>query len=503
MSLALTTSPGSAPSALVGSTEPRIFVPPLRELTPDTSFGFAVVDFARDVLDEPLMPWQEWLVIHAGELLPSGRPRFKTVLVLVARQNGKTHLCKVLALWWLFVDKQKLVLGTSTTLEYAKESWNKAVETAQDNPYLARHIPPRGARRAASDISLTTVDRCRYKIAAATEKGGRSLTVNRLILDELRQHKTWAAWSASTKAQNAVWDAQRLAVSNAGDSESVVLNDLRGKAISAIETGDYPEEPIGLFEYSAPDDCDTDDPAGWVQANPSLGNPHGVTQSAIAEALSTDPPAVFRTEVLCQRVDALGDLAVPAADWAACLDPGMKVSPQVPNLALCVDISPDLQHATLIAAALGHDELVRVWSVASWEGPLASRQAAAEFGLWKKRLKPRKIGYFPAGPAAGVSVDLDKLGAEGIPAAGTTAACQALTAQVLGRQLVHNGDPLLTAHITGAKKWPVSDGWRFVRKGVGHVDAAYAAAGAVQLARTLPPPARAVVLVGRNRKADS
>jgi hypothetical protein len=68
-----------------------------------------------------------------------------------------------------------------------------------------------------------------------------------------------------------------------------------------------------------------------------------------------------------------------------------------------------------------------------------------------------------------------------------TGACQEFSAQVAAHQVVHSGDALLESHIAGAKKWNTGDGWRFVRRGVGHVDAAYAAAGAVYVLRQLPP----------------
>lgn len=84
---------------MLGSRTPRVWTPPLRELKPDvldddgniiepaTSLGFDVIEWARESLKVDLLPWQEWLLIHALELLPNGRLRFRTVLVLVARQN--------------------------------------------------------------------------------------------------------------------------------------------------------------------------------------------------------------------------------------------------------------------------------------------------------------------------------------------------------------------------------------------------------------------------------
>ena len=104
--------------SLVGSTEPRVYTPPLRELTPETSWGFDVVWFARKILREPLTPWQEWLAIHSLELLEDGTPRFKTIVLLVARQNGKTHFAKVLIKWALFRKRLKFVLGNASLYSF-------------------------------------------------------------------------------------------------------------------------------------------------------------------------------------------------------------------------------------------------------------------------------------------------------------------------------------------------------------------------------------------------
>jgi phage terminase large subunit-like protein len=83
---------------LQGSETPRIFTPPLRELTPETSLGFSLIQFAEEILLVHLFPWQRWLAIHALELRPDGRLRFRNVVLLVARQNGKSMFSQMLAL---------------------------------------------------------------------------------------------------------------------------------------------------------------------------------------------------------------------------------------------------------------------------------------------------------------------------------------------------------------------------------------------------------------------
>jgi hypothetical protein len=460
--------------AVVGRAEPRLFTPPLRELTEETSLGFLVIEFAHDVLGMTLMPWQQWLLIHALELKEDGSPRFRNVLVLVARQSGKTTLLTVLALFWLFVEQVPLILGTSTNLDTTRESWQAAVERAETNELLQGAIAPNGVRRANGEQELKTVYGSRYKIAAANRKGGRGLTVHRLIADELREHHNWDSWSAASNAMNAVPDAQAWCLSNAGDDSSVVLNHFRAASLAG-------ENPAwAIFEWSAPEGCELDDPDGRAQANPALG--HTITMDVL-DAAMVMTPAAYRTEILCQHVPAL-DAAVDMAAWAQTADVLGDLSGSRSRIALCVDVSPDLRHATLVAAAVQSSGKVRVETVGSWDSPAQLRLALP--GLLK-RVKPRVIGWFPSGPAAALAVELKDLkkGVE-IKTTDVGFACQSFAEQVASGRVLHPNDPLLNAHLGAASRLAVGDGWRFARGDGGQVDAAYAVAGAVYLARTLP-----------------
>ncbi len=112
-----------------GSTTPRVFTPPLRPLEPRTpeteqnTLGYSVIDFAEHILKITLLPWQCWLLVHMLELRPDNTLRFRTVVVLVARQNGKSTLSQVLALWMMYVYGLNLVLGTAQDLDTAEEVW--------------------------------------------------------------------------------------------------------------------------------------------------------------------------------------------------------------------------------------------------------------------------------------------------------------------------------------------------------------------------------------------
>lgn len=496
--------------ALLGSTTPRLWTRPLAvgppgpcgcgcALTPATSWGFEAVRFAATVLGFELLPWQRWWLIHAFETVSPGRLRFRTLVTLIARQNGKTTLLKVVALWLMYLGRAELVLGAAQSLDIARESWQGAVALARANVHLAAEID--AVRKANGEQTLTLHSGARYKITAATPEAGRGLSVDLLVLDELRAQYDSDSWAALSKTTSARPNGLIVAISNAGSDRSVVLNALRAAALAGTEP------TLGLFEWSAPDGCPLDDETGWAAANPALGRT--LQAASIRTSLATDPPSVFRTEVLCQHVQSLDSALDPSA-WAACADPDADLSAVRERVTLCLDVAPDGQHVTLAAAAVLDDGRVRGEIVGAWStdaGQLATDRARRDLPRLLAAIRPRALGWYPSGPAAVLGIDLGlqhgvtigrwdvtrtvmldhSPGVVELVGAQVVEACQSLADLVSARQFLHPSDPLLDAHVAASQRKDQGDGWRFVRRGVGHVDAAYAMAGAVRLARSIPP----------------
>src|SRR5690625_7147669 len=69
----------------------------------------------------PLLPWQQWLACHALERRENGTLRFRNIVVEVARQNGKSLFSGVLALYTMYLNPRRNVLGPSATLPAAEE----------------------------------------------------------------------------------------------------------------------------------------------------------------------------------------------------------------------------------------------------------------------------------------------------------------------------------------------------------------------------------------------
>lgn len=485
-----------APGERIGCTEPRLWTPPLVDrLTPETSYGFDVIDFARDVLETPLDPWQEWLVIHAGELLPDGRPRFRTVLAIVARQNGKTFLLQVLSLYWMTVERVPLILGTSDKRETAYEAWHGAVRTALSNPYFADDFDAKSVIRKNGSEELTSKYGSRYRIAAANDSGGRGFTIHRLILDELRRHKNHNAWNASAYATNAVPDAQIWGITNQGDDNSVVLDELRNSALGYITRGEG-DPRLGIFEWSAPDGSDVTDVNALAMANPNLGGPRNTVDAVLGQAQTKKMAggkalADFKTEVLCMRVRLLN----PAIDpdmWIACgTDNPLDLADHPNSTVLCFDVAKDMSHATLVAAAYV-DGLVHVDVVEQWEGDACTKRLRDELPGIVDAIRPRSVGWFPYGPAASIAAEMNER--PGWPPRGVgfekisgevTAVCMGLAELVSSGDLRHPRSPMLTEHVHSAERKARGDAFVFDRKGETPVDGAYACAGAAHLARIL------------------
>lgn len=481
--------PGRKP--LLGRAEPRVYTRPLRPLNRKTTRGYEVIDFA-EMIGEPLLPWQQQAVIRALELLPDGSYRFRTVLILVARQNGKSHLKRIVTLWRMYMDGAREIVGAAQDVSLARKQWQMCQASIHACPDLEEEWE--GVRNVNGDEMFWAAG-CTYAIKATNDKAGRGGSNDEVNIDELRTQHDWKAWGSLSKTTMARPNGQTWAMSNAGDDNSVVLNQLQAVG----EAGTDPS--LCLLEWSAPPGCELDDVTAWQQANPGLG--YTVSEAAIRSSLGTDPPEVFRTEVLCQKVDQL-DGAIDYEAWKTLADATGTMDAHRGRIAACLDAAPDGKHWTLAVAAKLADGRARVELVADWTSNADVRK---ELPPLLARIKPNAFAWFPGGPAAEIATTLRPLAvkvnkhagerADGeIPEDGAIAGyrvaetCMEFSGLVRSRSLVHAGQELLDTHARGASKLPSGDGWRFTRRGEGHCDGVYAAAGAVRAALTMPEPKR-------------
>lgn len=382
-----------------GCMEPRIWTRPLRPLTRETSLGYEVIDFAREIVGIELRPWQRWLLVHALELNPDGSYRFRKVIALVARQNGKTTLVSVLAAWWLAVDSERhpervpplafKIVGTAQNLDIAREPWGKVRLWCNPEPSADEAVAAIPAlQQAMAKVSDTNgkefiraANLAHYEIRAA--KNSRGKPAARVVMDELREQENFVAWNATSQTTKSFWSGQLWGISNAGTAKSVVLWKQRcaGLALIAswnelvVEGGADPlawaeEHDTGtaLFEWSAPEGCALDDDAGLLQANPSCGY-GGMTLRSLKADIDGMDEAGFRTEVLCQWVTADVKPYIDPEAWDVLADPSSAI-PAEGRVVLSVDVSADRSTSYVAAAGMNADGIAHVEVIARRDGSL-------------------------------------------------------------------------------------------------------------------------------------
>jgi phage terminase large subunit-like protein len=126
---------GAKQKPLVGALKPRIHTPLLKGATKSQE----VADLAEKI-GMPLLPYQRWVLDDMLKIDANGEFIRKTCALLVARQNGKTHLARMLILAHLFLWDSKSIIGISSNRNMALQTFRDVAYIIEDNDFLANQI---------------------------------------------------------------------------------------------------------------------------------------------------------------------------------------------------------------------------------------------------------------------------------------------------------------------------------------------------------------------------
>ncbi len=353
--------------SIKGKTEARLWTPPLRELTTDTSLGYAAIEYAQTILEMTLYPWQEWALIHMleiiGDLGHEWHFRYRAIVLMVSRQNGKTEISKIIASFFLNVLQVETIFGTSLSLDKAEEVWEAVIREQEDHEELARDIQNVARRNGGKRLVLTGLRT--YKVGAPTRRAGRGDANDLVMLDELREHRDWETWSAAVASTSAKPNGMVICFSNAGDPDSVVLRQVRSQALERINGtkasdfgGQVDADSLGLFEWSSPEGAATDDLEALAQANPALG--YGLlTERALMSNRGTFPEAKFRSECMCQQVETILPEPFPEGAWNNGTDETSMIA-EGSDLYFGIDMSSDRKWTVIAVCGQRDDGLYHI-----------------------------------------------------------------------------------------------------------------------------------------------
>ena len=268
-------------------------------------------------------------------------------------------------------------------------------------------------------------------------------------------------------------NSQTWVTSNAGTLDSVVLNDLRARAL-----GDTSPR-LGWWEWSAEPYCKIDDVTAWQAANPALG--YTVNIESLQDSVARDNPDTVRTELLCQWVDAL-DSPWDLAKYDSGLDRTLVMDVNLPTF-MAIDLDFNRTQCYLVSAQMSGDD-IRIFSHA-WisDEPLHEQQLASEIVQIAKKYKTQFIAFDPRA-ADHVALHLKRAGMrmEATAWSGTLfpTLCDMTMTAMNQKRIKHVGQPEIRAQLAACARRPASDGgWRIARKQSGSIPAAVALVMAV------------------------
>jgi len=452
---------------LRGATKPRLFSPPLK--------GESKLQDVKDlceIIQMPLLPWQEHVLKDMLTVDKSGAWVRKTNLLLIARQNGKTHLARMLILAHLLKWDSKNILIMSSNRAMALDTFRQVAQVLEQNDHLKGFV--KQIRYANGTESIEMLDGRRLDVVAATRDGSRGRTADFLFIDELREihEEGYRAAIPTTRARP---NSQTLLTSNAGDAFSVVLNGMRERAL------EHPPKSFGFYEYSAPQYCKITDRAGWAQANPALG--YTITEETLEEAVATSPIENTRTELLCQWIDSL------SSPWThgsieACSDNTLEI-PVGGYTVFGFDVNPSRRNASLVAGQILPDGRIGVGILQTWDSQVSvdDLKIAAEIKGWADQYKPRQICYDKYATQT-IAERLANAGCvvQDISGQQFYQACTDLKDSLDNLRLVHKGQENWVQQMNNCAAKTNDSSWRIVkRKSAGDISGAISTAMVVSM----------------------
>lgn len=487
----MTLSRSDALLALRGAQEPSFCCAPASSATPDMD----LLDEFAESIDIRMDAWQRGVFERGMGILEDGRWAARHVGVCVPRQNGKTMLLALRALYGAIVLGERIVVHTAQRLGIAREQQVFIDGLVRMTPELARWWVRTDMGGGRECIEFSNGSRILFRARAG--QGGktlRGLSIDCLIFDEAAflgpEDMEGARYALSARPY-----AQIVYAGTAPDAvtmpDSVEWARLRAAAYAGTGERLAWSEWVALDVEGPAAITSKDmvaDPAVWARANPALGT--RILADDVRDELEMGTLRSFCIERLGigdwpPTVEG-GGAVIPLADWDACLDLHSQLVGQ-PFVAF--DVDPDRGRGAVYVAGDRGDGLLHVELVEYFRSGIDG--LVPYIARFYQDHQPAAVVCDGASPAASLA---DELAPLGVDVQKTTAgemarACGLLYDTVLQRGLRHLGDDPTRDALRSAAKRVLVDAWAFSRKNsTADISPVVALALARWVAGTAPQP---------------
>jgi phage terminase large subunit-like protein len=453
-----------------------------------------VVALAYKDADNPmglkLDEWQEWLIRHVLERYPAdwhnpelrGQLRFRSVLISVPRQSGKSLIASIIGGIWGLTMRTGQVLGIASSADQARIIYERVLHTIMANPELKELFKKTTERRGI--VSADGLSR--YDTKPAKESSLQGLKVDTILFDEVHLAKRgmWTAMVQGTAASKQIFPNAYgtydggiiIGITTAGDSTSETLIDLYKQGERSVN-GDPELERFGFFCWEAPEGCDIDAPA-ILASNPAV-ECRRIPLDRVLGDLATIPEHEARRYRLNQFISGVSESWLPMSVFHNATGHGLG---SLDGCTLSVSVNTKLDFGT-IAAAKKIGDKIETELVASFVNPTEARLYDVLVQL------SRKVSAKAIVIDGSQLPNLQKrLKQNGFPlwslwAKEVSAACSTTFALFQQGKVEHNNDPLLIAQMPrGVAKYQGENWYLSRRLSLGDIDAVLATVNAIYVA---------------------
>jgi len=295
------------------------------------------------VLDQ----WQRDLIRAVLETYPPGHPRagklrYTECFVSVGRQNGKSVIGAILAMYGLLRARGALVIGLASSADQAGIVYKRMLAIIRADKRLAKRF-----RKATDTRGIVGTNGSEYHIKASKSGAVQGLPTGLGIVDEL--HITTPALWTDLVNGTAATKGLVFGITTAGDEESKLLITLYKRAESASER-------FGYFIWEAPEDRipeDDHDLALFLSAaNPSIPAGRRLIEDEIEAVRSLASGEESEADVIHYRLNrfvASLNPYLPGDKWAARKRHDDEDFPSLGPLVFTLDMTPEDSYAVINA----------------------------------------------------------------------------------------------------------------------------------------------------------
>lgn len=447
-------------------------------------------------------PEQQMLLDDAFAFDPDspGRMSVFDFGLVCARQQMKTGFLKMLALGWLFVTEEKLIIWSAHEFSTAKSSYTELVELISRDPVLLGKVEFHGGSVPeiwVKDPNGGTTPKSILRFKARTNRGAaRGLTGSKVILDEAFNLEPEMV-GAMLPTMIAMPQGQVIYASSAGMTRSVILRSIRDKGRVGSERMAYAEWMAPRKDCAQPtcqhavgsEGCALDDIELWRQACPITARKDPLRMQAIRDMRNSPAmtPEMFMREILGWWDEPLGDAPIPETVWnsPAIVDNSSTITT---DPVFVLEVSPTRDWACITAggqngAGRTHVQITKSDDPYEWDHRPGMHWVVPRLSVL---LKGRPVWIAQYSPAESLVPDLEAAGITvmRIPTRDVVSACGRFYDMVHGGIIVHPDQTEMTTAVCAARqKWSGEKSFTWVRPpGVSDITPMYGATLAAWLA---------------------